>query len=134
LIEAWFLVERDVFLLAADRATTADREHLDEVLEQLYAVRSSPAAAFQEVTFRIHTVAATTARNPFLKRYYSMLMNILGTTFTHRGNLDNLTTARRQKVLADYDELLDALAKRDHERIDTIVGRRAALQRRLMGI
>lgn len=134
LVEAWTTLEREIYLLAAQRATQEDLDRLAVIVQELHGEQTQSPVVFQELTFRVHTVAATTARNPFLKRYFSTLMNMLGAVFAGRGNLAQVTPSRRQRILAQYDALVDAVARKDSDAISDIVQERATLQTEMMGL
>ncbi len=134
LVEAWSTLEREVFLLASRRASQEDLARLAAAIKDLHEVEPGNAAAFQELSFRVHTVAATIARNPFLKRYFSTLMNMLGAVFTARGNLSEFTADRRRLALEQYDGLLQAVVRQDFPGISGVVQDRAELQLQMMGL
>lgn len=134
LIEAWATLERDVFVLVAERGDESDLARLAVAVHDLHHERTSEPAALQEQTFRVHTVAATIAQNAFLKHYFSTLMNMLGAEFSARGNLAQITNERRSIVLAQYDKLLRSVQARDEIAIEAVVRERAALQFDMMGL
>ncbi|WP_274631121.1 FadR/GntR family transcriptional regulator [Arvimicrobium flavum] len=106
LYDARALIEGEIAARAAERATEADADELDQFIAQQENVLADPVA-YREVDTRLHRRLAEIADNPFLARAAES-MNVLGLEF--------------RKIASETAEVI-AGSVNDHKRI--VAGLRA---------
>ena len=127
LLEAWSITEREVLLLAAERATP---EGLATLHEKLVALEEhpSPVIEFSERTVHFHITAATMGGNVFLRKQFTELMNKVAFVAARQGYLEQVSRARLDATIKHYSLLYQGIASRDRDLIRRTVGERLALQ------
>jgi len=125
LIEARRILEREVTLLAATRATDEDLEPL-EVLVQDMGSTELDAEVLVELSVRFHLRLAQIAGNPQLARYMRDVLNrmaAVGVATSLFGMAPNQFTGARQI----YRDLYQALRSGDEDAIRTVVERHLSM-------
>jgi DNA-binding GntR family transcriptional regulator len=117
------ILESMVAALAARLATDAEISALQHMLEREAALVKSPAKMFEH-NIEFHTMVAQAARNRYLSKFLQSLSDTLS---AHRRVSTLVSPQRRDEVLRDHRELVDAIARHDEQ------AARAAAQRHIQG-
>ena len=109
--------------LAAERATPADREAIDALLEELELVHDGPnERALIDLDQRIHRHVYHCAHNPFLEEtlneYYILTLRIWFLALDRVARLDD--------AVSEHRELLDAIRAGDGDRAEDAMRRHVA--------
>jgi DNA-binding GntR family transcriptional regulator len=109
--------------LGAERATTADREAIDALLEELDLVHDGPdERALINLDQRIHRHVYQCAHNPFLEEtlneYYVLTLRIWFLALDRVARLDD--------AVSEHRELLDAIRAGDGDRAEDAMRRHVA--------
>lgn len=117
------ILESMVAALAARLATDAEISALQHMLEREAALTKSPAKMFEH-NIEFHRMVAQAARNRYLSKFLQSLSDTLS---AHRRVSTLVSPQRRNEVLRDHRELVEAIARHDEQ------AARAAAQRHIQG-
>lgn len=117
------ILESMVAGLAARLATDAEISALQHMLERESTLTMSPAKMFEH-NIEFHKMVAQSARNRYLTKFLHSLSDTLS---AHRRVSTLVSPQRRDEVLRDHRDLVEAIARHDEQ------AARAAAQKHIQG-
>jgi DNA-binding GntR family transcriptional regulator len=105
------ILESMVAGLAARLATDAEISALQHMLEREAALTMSPAKMFEH-NIEFHKMVAQSARNRYLTKFLQSLSDTLS---AHRRVSTLVSPLRRDEVLKDHRDLVEAIARHDEQ-------------------
>lgn len=105
------LLESAAAGLAARFATDAEISALQHMVQDEAAIVDDPEAMYEH-NQAFHKLIYGAARNRYLLKFFTTITDTLS---THRTVSNMMSAERRQEVLQEHRELVDAIARRDEE-------------------
>jgi DNA-binding FadR family transcriptional regulator len=125
-IEARIAIECQAVRLAAERATIADFERLQQALTRIAATIDDPEAGGM-ADFDFHAAVVQAAHSETLSVLHASMGELLARSHRSRRDLVQVFDTMKSYLIDDHRRIFDAIVARDPERADTALRRHFAI-------